>query len=111
MAALLDVYLKKETLEMLLKGVNAKNQKGISITVSINDESDKYGQNVSTYVSQTKEERDDKKKRYFTGNGKVYWTDGKIVKAEKVEPMDEIKTPAQQQFDKENIGVSDELPF
>jgi hypothetical protein len=110
MASLAEIYIKKQTLEMLLKGVNAKNQKGIGITVAINDEGDTYGNNVSTYVAQTKEERDDKKKRYYTGNGKVFWTDGKITKAEKVETLHEMKTPAQQAFDETPIGDG-QLPF
>lgn len=104
MASLAEIYIKKETLEMLLKSVNAKNQKGIGITVAINDEGDTYGNNVTTYLAQTKEEREDKKKRYYTGNGKVYWTDGKITKAEKVEPLPEMKTPGQQAFDETPIG-------
>ena len=82
MAALLDLYLKESTLETLLATVRKKGEKGVSLTVSVNDETNQYGQNVSAYVSQTKEQREAKKDRFFTGNGKVFWTDGKVVKAD-----------------------------
>jgi hypothetical protein len=107
MAALAELFIKQETLETLLKGVKAKGLKGISITVSINDDTNEYGQNVSSFVSQTKEEREEKKTKYYTGNGKVYWTDGKIKIAQKVEPAQELPTPAQKSFD----DISQELPF
>ena len=45
-----------------------------NITVSVNDEDDKFGNNASVWESQTKEERDDKEDRNFLGNGKVIWT-------------------------------------
>ena len=56
MAALLDLYIKVETLETLLKVVKAKNEKGVALTISINDETNQYGQNVTSFVSQTKEQ-------------------------------------------------------
>ena len=49
---------------------------------SINDETDQYGNNVSFWISQTKEEREAKVKRQYVGNGRIKWTDGNIVKAE-----------------------------
>ena len=52
-------------------------------TIAINDETNKFGQNVSMYKEQTKEQRDAKAPKEYIGNGKVFWTDGKIVKAEK----------------------------
>lgn len=85
MASLANIYLKKETIETLLKGCNTKDLKGIEITLSINDESNKYGQNVTGFVSQSKEEREAKKEKYYVGNGSVFWTDGKVNKGQKVE--------------------------
>ena len=52
-------------------------------TIAINDEVNKFGQNVSMYKVQTKEQREAKEPKEYIGNGKVFWTDGKIVKAEK----------------------------
>ena len=80
---LADFFIKKETLEIMLKVINAKNQQGISLQIGINDETNQWGQNVSVSVSQTKEEREAKKDKYYVGNGKVFYTDGKITKAEK----------------------------
>lgn len=51
-----------------------------NVTISINDEPNQYGQNVSAWYEQTKEERGQQVPRKFIGNGKVIWTDGKIIK-------------------------------
>lgn len=85
MASLSEIYIKKDVLETILKTINAKNEKGILITISQNDETNKYGQNVTGFVSQTKEQREQKKDKFFVGNGKTFWTDGKITIAEKRE--------------------------
>jgi len=50
-------------------------------TIAVNDETNKFGQNVSMYAEQTKEQRDAKAPKTYIGNGKVFWTDGKITKA------------------------------
>tara|TARA_R110000868_G_scaffold392431_1_gene663057 strand:- start:4908 stop:5192 length:285 start_codon:yes stop_codon:yes gene_type:complete len=55
-----------------------------NFTFSISDET-RYGNNVSAYEDQTKEERDVKKPRNYLGNGQVFWTDGVIKLAEKEE--------------------------
>jgi CRISPR/Cas system Type II protein with McrA/HNH and RuvC-like nuclease domain len=93
MSSLSNIYIKVETLETLLNTVKKKGEKGINIDISINEEVNDYGQNLSAYVSQTKEQRDAKVKRYYVGNGKCFWTDGKIEVAKKKEvheatPMD-----------------------
>jgi hypothetical protein len=54
-------------------------------TISVNDETNEWGQNVSIIDSQTKEERDAKKPKTYLGNGKVVWNDGKITNATKTE--------------------------
>ena len=59
-------------------------------TIAINDETNKFGQNVSMYKEQTKEQREAKEPKEYIGNGKVFWTDGKIVKAEK--PAEAVST-------------------
>lgn len=83
MASLSDLYIKTETLETMLNVLKKRGDKGISITVSINDEGNQWGQNVSAYVSQSKEEREAKKQKFYVGNGRTFWTDGKIAVAEK----------------------------
>jgi hypothetical protein len=103
MSALLDIYLKRETLETLLKTVDAKQEKGVAITVSVNNDTNEYGQNVSAFVSQTKEQREAGTKKYYVGNGKVFWNDGQIVNAKKKDaPATETAIPAD-----DNLG----LPF
>jgi len=83
MGSLSNVYIKKENLEVLLKTIEAKGEKGVSIDISINETSNDYGQNLSAYISQTKEQREAKTPRYYVGNGKCFWTDGVIKIAEK----------------------------
>ena len=92
MSVLSELYMKIETLETLVATLKAKELKGISLTVGISDESNTYGQNLTAYVSQTKEERDAQKARYYVGNGKVFWTDGTI----KLGSKDQSNTPSEQ---------------
>lgn len=42
-----------------------------NITISINDSTDQYGNNVNAWITQSKEEREAKEPRHFIGNGKV----------------------------------------
>ena len=71
MASLNNIYFKLETLETLVNTLKKKGEKGISIDFVINDESNDYSQNISAYVSQSKEDREAKKTRFYVGNGKV----------------------------------------
>lgn len=105
MTALSEFYIKTETLKTMLQTLEKKGEKGISLTVSISDETNQYGQNVSAYVSQTKEQREAKISKFYVGNGKVFWTDGKIATAEKRQE----NSPVQYQPRPEDS--SDELPF
>lgn len=110
MSSLNSLYIKKETLETLLKVVTKKGEKGVELTVNINDESNQYGQNVSAFVSQTKEQREAKKDRFYVGNGKTFWTDGKIhvpAKPDSLPPSD-IGGPGYSNNEDEN---DDDLPF
>lgn len=83
MGALLDLYMTTEKLELILKTLKSKQQKGVALTIEIKDQSNDYGQNVASWVSQSKEERDAKKERFFTGNGKVFYIKEGIKLAEK----------------------------
>ena len=60
--------------------IGIKDKKGnyVNYMVSIQNEVDLYGNNVSMYLEQTKEEREAKAKRTYVGNGRVVWTDGEI---------------------------------
>jgi flagellar hook assembly protein FlgD len=82
MSSLLNIYFKKEDLQKML---NASNDKGLSVTVSVNDVTNQWGQNCTAFISQTKEQRDNKSPKIYVGNGSVVFTDGNIVKAESKE--------------------------
>lgn len=105
MAALLDIYLKEETLNILLSTVRKNGEKGVSLTVSVNDETNGYGQNTSAYVSQTKEQREAKDKKFYVGNGRVFWTDGSVSTAVRVD-QNAANAPTHS-----NSGSDDDLPF
>ena len=51
-----------------------------NVTISINDETNEWGKNVSVWKSQTKEQRENKDPKEYCGNGKVFWTDTGMVK-------------------------------
>ena len=104
MSSLSSIYIKKEVLETLLKVVSKKEEKGVEITISINEEANQYGQNLSAYVAQTKEQREAKKDKFYVGNGKVFWTDGKIELPKKKEEVHEAKPMNTEE-------EADDLPF
>tara|TARA_R110000737_G_scaffold6035_1_gene19627 strand:+ start:346 stop:648 length:303 start_codon:yes stop_codon:yes gene_type:complete len=72
----------------------------VNLVMSVNDET-RYGNNASVTISQTQEEREAKKPKQYIGNGKVVWTDNKIVLAEREEQVEAVTKEAE---------VSD-LPF
>jgi hypothetical protein len=47
-----------------------------------------YGQNVSVFYAQSKEEREAKTNKTYIGNGKVVWTDGNIKTARDLSPAE-----------------------
>lgn len=74
---------------LIALSIKGKDGKFQNFTISINDETNKFGQNVTMYREQTKDEREAKKAKEYIGNGKVFWTDGKIVKADKRADLEE----------------------
>lgn len=111
MSALLEIYLKKETIQTILKVLEAKQQNGFSVTLSVNDETNAYGQNVTAYASQSKDERESKKEKFYVGNGKVFYVKDGIKVAVKQE-SEGLKTEAQKKFDEHSdISDSNSLPF
>jgi len=64
-------------------GIKGKDGNYKNYTISISDYTNDYGQNVSMYEEQTKEERESNSPKKYIGNGKVFWTDGKVQVAEK----------------------------
>lgn len=62
-----------------------KGQMYLDLTISVDDKTNDYGQNVSAYEAQSQDERKSKEQRNYLGNGKVVWTDGNVSVAEKKE--------------------------
>jgi len=83
MSALINLSLRVDKLpkEKFVQGKDGAVY--YNFTVGVNDESNQYGQNVSATDSQTKEEREAKKPKFYLGNGNVVWTDGNIKLADK----------------------------
>jgi arginine decarboxylase-like protein len=91
-----------------LLSISIKGKDGTykNYTISVQDETNEYGQNVAMFIEQSKEEREAKAKRTYVGNGRVVWTDGKINVADKKEPAQSEQTTAPEQKDED-----DDLPF
>jgi hypothetical protein len=94
MAQLLAVSidLTKIDKSQIVEGKNGG--KYVNVTLSVNDEDDKFGNNVSLWQSQSKEDREAKASRNFLGNGKKLWSDDS-------KPQGKVSAPAK----------DDSLPF
>ena len=85
MSALINVSLRVDKLPKEKFVVGKDGAVYYNGTISVNDEANQFGQNVSLTDSQTQEEREAKKPKTYLGNGKVVWSDGKITNATKQE--------------------------
>ena len=83
MSAIINVSLRVDKLpkEKFVSGKDGAVY--YNFTVSVNDEVNQFGQNVSLTDSQTQEEREAKKPKVYLGNGNVVWTNGEIKTAPK----------------------------
>jgi hypothetical protein len=70
-----------------------------SITISVNENVDQFGNNVSAWESQTKEQRDAKAPRNYIGNGTVVFSKAK-----------EYPTAPKKEF-KQSNELNSNLPF
>jgi len=86
------------------KIVDGKKGKYLPITITINDETDQFGNQGPVVVKQSKEERESKAAKVYLGNVKVVWTNGKNVEAA---PRDGQQQAAAQSF----TPQADDLPF
>ena len=102
MSAILNLNLRVDKLpkEKFVKGKDGAVY--YNLTVSINDDTNQFGQNVTAIDSQTKEEREAKKPKNYLGNGSVVWTDGKIVA---------VKRDTQEMAKQTSKEESADLPF
>ena len=93
MSSLSEIYIKKETLQTLLSVLEKKTGKdaeGVKITLSLSDTTNSFGQNVSAYVAQTKEQQEEKKPKFYVGNGRTFWTKGETPIPAKKEEKKEV---------------------
>ena len=81
MSAIITFDFKKSDIAAL----EANDRGYVQFAMSVNDDTNQYGQNTSVTVNQSKEDREAKQPKKYVGNGRVVWTDGSIVAAERVE--------------------------
>lgn len=84
------------------KIVEGKKGKYLPITITLNNEKDKFGNDGPVIVEQSLEERQAKAAKTYLGNAKVVWTDGVVPQPT---PRDNQNQQSQQP------AVSDDLPF
>ena len=91
MSAIANLNLRVDKLpkENFVKGKDGAVY--VNLTLSLNNDSNQYGQNISAFVPQSKEEREAKKNRQYVGNGQIVWTDGTIKNAVKNQVKEEIE--------------------
>lgn len=84
------------------KIIDGKKGKYLPITITINNEKDKFGNDGPVIVSQSVEERQNKEAKTYLGNVKVIWTDGVVPQP----------TPREgQQAPVAAKAANDDLPF
>ena len=86
------------------KIIPGKKGKYLPITITINDESDQFGNQGPIVVAQTKEERDAKEKKTYLGNVQVVWTNGNNVAAAPRDDQPNTQAP-------QPAAVEEDLPF
>ena len=102
--ATISIDLNKLDKSKIVHGKNGAQY--YNLNISVNDQTDQYGNNIQVTEPQTKEQREAKTPRTFYGNGKVIWTDGKCIAAEKKE--NNVDRKKQSIVDKSD---NDDLPF
>ena len=68
----------------------ANGAKYYSLQVIVNDDFDKYNNNVQICEAQTKEERERKEKKKYLGNGRVSWSSNQTQATPKNNHNDDI---------------------
>lgn len=76
MAQILNVKINLDKI-IESKAFKGKSGRYYDVTITINDEADKFGNNVSVYDTQSKEDRENKAEKNYIGNGKTIWASGK----------------------------------
>ena len=103
MAKLINLSIDLTKIDKAKINNHANGAKYYSITLELKNETDNYGNNVSAWNAQTKEERAAKTNRQFIGNGKVIW--------ETPSQNTTTSTPVSHQATPINPIETDDLPF
>ena len=74
MAKLLSLSLDLTKIDKSKINQHSNGSLYYEITVSVNDEPNQHGQDVSAWNKQTKEQQTAKEKKEYIGNGKVFWS-------------------------------------
>lgn len=87
------------------KIIDGKKGKYLPITITLNDETDQFGNQGPITVAQSKEERESKASKVYLGNVQVVWTNGNNVDAAKRDGQQ------RQQQTQSFTPQPDDLPF
>ena len=85
------------------KIVECKKGKYLPITITLNNEKDKFGNDGPVIVEQSLEERQAKAPKTYLGNAKVLWTDGVVPQPTPRDGQTQQASPA--------AAANDDLPF
>ena len=102
MGQLIKVLVEVEKLRGAKQIEGKTGRKYFPLMVDVSDRVDQFGNHVSAYSEQTKEERDAKTPRHYVGNGKVVYGHGKMDR-----PADDGFAPAPSKAKQ----ADDDLPF
>ena len=105
MAKLINLSIDLTKIDKAKINNHANGAKYYSITVELKDAPDNFGNNVSAWNAQTKEERAEKQQRTFIGNGKVIWESTPSEASSVPTPVSYQAKPVT------NVNDKDDLPF
>jgi hypothetical protein len=88
------------------KIIDGKKGKYLPLTITLNDEIDQFGNQGPVFVSQSKEEREEKLVKVYLGNVQVVWTNGDNVAAAPRQDQPAMAAPVARPQ-----PVEEDLPF
>tara|TARA_R110000824_G_scaffold21748_14_gene80833 strand:+ start:7910 stop:8251 length:342 start_codon:yes stop_codon:yes gene_type:complete len=93
MASMIEVLLILDDIDKdrIIKLKSGK--RAYRTTYYLDDKVDKYGNSVSAWAKQEKEEKDNKAHRKYLGNGTCFWSDGVVTVVNKDNPQGHIVAP------------------
>ena len=97
-----DILTYNDKKELVAKkGEDGKSLKKLKLNFSIFEEGN-YGQNVSFTIPQTKEQRENKEKKNYVANGKIFYSS---------EDLTSFVQKSEQKAQAQETVNSDDLPF